>query len=105
MGTPRVRVRSKGSVPAIPANDYLKPIRSKRKIKAKIFSDYNTQNIVKRHQNLHNKCYQLPSSKTDTYRNSYFPKTISEWNELPDYIVNAESANIFKDRLLNYKSE
>ena len=95
----------KGLVPAIPANDYLKPIQSKRKIKAKTFSDFNIQNIVKRHQILHNKCYHLPSSKTDTYRNSYFPKTISEWNELPEHIVNAESANIFKDRLLNYKSE
>ena len=36
----------KGSVPAIPPNAYLKPIVSKRRIKAKTFSDYESKNIV-----------------------------------------------------------
>ena len=95
----------KGSVPAIPPNAYLKPIASKRRIKAKTFSDFETKNIVKRHQLLNEKCFHLPTSKTDTYRYSYFPKTISEWNELSDSVVNAQSTEIFKDRLQKSKSD
>ena len=95
----------KGSVPAIPPNAYLKPIASKRRIKAKTFSDFKTKNIVKRHQLLNEKCFHLPTSKTDTYRYSYFPKTISEWNELSDSVVNAQSTEIFKDRLQKSKSD
>ena len=90
---------SKGLVPAIPSNEYLKPITSKRKIKAKSFSDYKSDNIVKRHQILHENCYQLPQTTTVVYKNSFFPKTISEWNELPKSVVEAESGDIFKDRL------
>ena len=96
---------SKGSVPAIPSNDYLKPIISKRRIKARSFSDYKTDNIVQRHQILHDNCYQLPQSKTTIYKNSFFPKTISDWNELPKFVVEAENINIFKDRLSKSKSD
>ena len=80
------------------------PVKSKRKIKAKTFQDHNSQNIIKRHQILHDKCYQLPPSKSTTYRHSFFPKTISEWNELSDSVVSADSLDIFKSRLQISKS-
>ena len=89
----------KGMVLAIDRNDYLTPIQNKRQIRAKKFSDCVTQNIVARHQSTHNNCFQLPPSQTAAYRNSFFPRTISEWNELPEIIVSAQSLNIFKDRL------
>ena len=94
----------KGSVPAIDPKIYLIPVKSKRKIKAKTFQDHNSQNIIKRHQILHDKCYQLPPSKSTTYRHSFFPKTISEWNELSDSVVSADSIDIFKSRLQISKS-
>ena len=94
----------KGSVPAIDPKNYLTPVKSKRKIKAKTFSDYNCQNIIKRHQILHDKCFQLPSSKSTTYRHSFFPKTISEWNELSDSVVSSDNIDIFKSRLQISKS-
>ena len=90
---------SKDKLPAIPAKSYLKPIESKRRIKAKTFENCDSHNIVKRHQNLHNNCYQLPESKTIAYKNSFFPRTISDWNALPEAIVSAKSINIFKARL------
>ena len=89
----------KGKVPAIDKNDYLIPLQNKRHIRAKTFSDCVAQNIVSRHQNIHNNCFQLPTSKSIVYRNSFFPRTISEWNELPPQIVSSQSLNIFKDRL------
>ena len=93
-----------GMVPAIDPNNYLTSVKNKRKIKAKSFSDCNTQNIIKRHQVLHNKCYQLPSSKTNTYKHSFFPQTISEWNELSEFVVSSKSVDIFKARLQISKS-
>ena len=89
----------KGSVPAIDKNEYLIPLQNKRHIRAKKFTNCVAQNIVTRHQNIHNNCFHLPTSKTIVYKNSFFPRTISEWNELPSNIVSAQSLNIFKDRL------
>ena len=91
----------KGKVPAINTNEYLTPIKSKRRIKAKHFSDCVTENIIKRHQNLNNKSFQLPESSNIVYKNSFFPKSISEWNELPESVVNAPSVETFKSRLKN----
>ena len=75
---------SRGLVPAIPPSDYLIPIVNKRKIKAKTFENCETKNIVKRHQNLHENCFVVPDSGTKVYENSFFPRTISDWNQLED---------------------
>ena len=83
-------------------HEYLTPIKSKRHIKAKSYSDCETLNIIKRHQNLNNKCFQLPKSTNSAYKNSFFPKTISEWNELPDSVVDAPNIETFKTRLINH---
>ena len=91
-----------GKVPAINKDVYLKPIRQKRKIKAKSFSDCVTINILTRHQNLNSKCFQLPESVSTVYRHSFFPKTISEWNELDEKIVSAPSVDTFKNRLCQF---
>lgn len=64
----------KGAVQAINKNDYLKPIQNKRQIRAKIYSDCVSQNIVSRHQNLHDKCYQLPTPFSIAYKNSFFQR-------------------------------
>ena len=69
-------------VPAIPPTDYLIPMRNKRKITAKRFGDCEAINFVTRHQNLNDKCYNLPTTNTTIYRNSYFPRTTGEWNQL-----------------------
>ena len=80
-------------------DSYLKPIRPKRRIKAKTFSGCVTNIILTRHQNLNSKCFQLPESVSTVYRHSFFPKTISEWNELDEEIVSAPSVETFRNRL------
>ena len=92
----------KGSVPAINKDVYLTPLNNKRHIRAKQYSDCETQNIISGHQNLHNKCFKVPASRTTTYRHSFFPRTISEWNELPDSTVSAPSLESFKERLYKH---
>jgi len=87
---------SKGTVPAIDPSTYLKPIENKRRIKAKNYSDCVTNNVVQKHQNIHSKCFQLPPSVNTEYRNSFFPRTIVDWNQLGEVIVSAESVDTFK---------
>ena len=95
----------KEKVPAIKPSTYLKPIRNKRKIKAKVFENCDSQNLVKRHQNLHNNCFHLPDTASIAYKNSFFPRTISEWNELPESVVSAQSLEIFKAKLRSSEFE
>ena len=40
-----------------------------------------------------------PTCKSDLIRNSFFYKSINDWNSLDQSIVNAVSVDIFKDRL------
>ena len=86
-----------GLVPAIPAEDYLTPIRNKRKIVAKTFKDCVTNNSIAKFQLKNSKCYKVPEAKTIGL--SFFTKTISDWNQLPDEIASAQSLDIFKTRL------
>ena len=40
--------------------------------------------------------------RTDNYKYSFFPRTINDWNALPDIIVKAESIVSFKQQLSEY---
>ena len=73
---------SKGLIPAIPKDQYLKPIENKRKIKAKTFDNCVTTNFVSRRQTLNQNSYTVPDANSKFYKNSFFPRTIPEWNEL-----------------------
>ena len=48
---------------------------------------------VSRHVN--NQAYEVPFAFTDYYKFSYFPRTINEWNVLPNETVNASSLTAF----------
>ena len=72
-----------------------------------MYSDCLKQNIVSRHQNLHEKCYLLPTSLSTGNKHSFLPWIISEWNEEEEEVyfvstVSAENLNILKDRLQNH---
>ena len=91
---------SKDLIPAIDPQKYLIPLRNKRKIRSNTFGNlYETKNIVDRHQKLHDNCFKLPTSSHKSYKNSFFPKTISEWNELDEEVVTAPSVETFKIKL------
>ena len=53
---------AKWLIPAIPPNNLI-PIRNKRKIRAKAFDNFVTNNDVGTHQNLNNNCFRLPQTK------------------------------------------
>ena len=45
------------------------------------------------------------SCKTNLYQNSFFPKTISDWNALPERAVMASSAEAFAAGLKEYTAD
>ena len=42
---------------------------------------------VRRCRNHHSMAFQIPSASKDTYKNSFFPRTIKDWNDLPDSLI------------------
>ena len=96
-----------GLVPALPVNDFLRPIRPKRQIKAKKFTGFEADNLVERQVTNHSKCFVVESSNTDQYKNSFFVKTTVDWNHLPDTIATSQTVAIFKaavgDQFLQYQ--
>jgi hypothetical protein len=41
--------------------------------------------------------FWIPSTRKDVYRNSFFPRSIREWNKLPSAAKTASSVEEFKD--------
>ena len=84
-------------VPAIPKGDYLTKQRIKRKTKATMDAAFVRENFVENYQNLHDNCYIVPETNTPIYRNSFFPRTLVEWNQLKD--TSFSSTEAFRKKL------
>ena len=89
--------------PGIKKEHYMSPIQSKRQIRPKRNPNFTNQNIVDQLARNNSKCYNIDRGKTDVYRNSFFPRTIREWNSLEENIVQAESLESFKTLLTRSK--
>ena len=46
-----------------------------------------------------------PSTKTNPYKFSFFPRTIVQWNKLPSDILDSDNLNSFKANLNSFKAE
>ena len=46
--------------------------------------------------------YIQPSTRTDAYKFSYFPRTIAKWNSLPGDILDCDSLSSFKSSYYAY---
>ena len=72
---------------AILAHDYLTPVRNKRQIESKKFTDCVSSNSVERQSTNNSKCFKPTQCHSELYRNSFFPKTVIDWNHLDDSVV------------------
>jgi hypothetical protein len=45
--------------------------------------------------------FQIPSTRKDVYRNSFFPRSIRDWNNLPSAATTASSVEEFRETLGN----
>ena len=98
---PAVDVPVQGGGRAINIERYLKTLRPKRTIRAKQYEDFVHKNIVENSVNNNSKCFQPIHAKSDNYKNSFFPRTVLEWNNLSDSIVNKDSIDSFKSALIS----
>ncbi len=48
-----------------------------------------------RTRNTHNQTYQTYYANTDAYKHLYFPRTIRDWNRLPQHILNSNTIDSF----------
>ncbi|KAH3691556.1 hypothetical protein DPMN_190799 [Dreissena polymorpha] len=90
---------AEGLVPSIPATDYLKPAKFKRQIKAKQYSVCVTSNIIYKQVINKDRGFVVKNSNSNQYKNSFFVKTIIEWNHLDSRVVHAETDEGFKSAL------
>ena len=88
-----------GLVPAIPPNEFLKPTRQKRQVKAKHFESCETKNILDRHISNNNRSFIVEHCKTEQLKHSFFVRTVVEWNHLDTETVRAETVESFKQAL------
>ena len=91
-----------GLVPAMPPHQFLEPERAnKRPIRATTkFKDFIISNVVEKHQTLNSRPYKTISTRTDQLKKtSFFPRTVIDWNQLPDDAVQATSTEAFKRRI------
>merc|ERR1711923_367773 len=58
---------TEGLVPAIPPDLYLTPMRQKRHIKPRVFTDCETTNIVNKYVTDNTRSFIIPQSSTNTY--------------------------------------
>ena len=56
---------------------------------------HNTNNYPPRRNN----SFLVPSIHRESFSKSYFPKTIRDWNKLPNDVKQSQSLNIFKTRI------
>ncbi len=52
-----------------------------------------------RTRNTHNQTYQTYYANTDSYKHSYFPRTIRDWNRLPQSILNSNTIDSFTKQI------
>ena len=52
-------------------------------------------------RHMHCKTYQVPKFKTDYRKESFFPRTIKDWNNLSSDIVSADTLDIFRAKVAN----
>ena len=90
-----------GLVPAIPKKDYVTVAREGRNIKPNPkFKGYETKNMVEKYQTTNDRHFKIPEGRhTQQYKNSFFVRTVVEWNALDNKTVNAGSVDAFKARL------
>ena len=58
-------------------------------------------NNERRTRRIHAFKFLVPRAKKDIFKFPFFPRTINEWNSLPEDIVNTTSVDSFKSKLVN----
>ena len=86
-----------GVMPAIPSSSYFEPVPNKRRIRAIRFIEFEeSTNIMTSHELNNNKCFSTKRCNTNIYRNSFFVRTVHDWNQLDNSTVSVTSVEAFR---------
>ena len=88
-----------GVVPAISPSDFVTKTRPKRLLKSRQYSDFISQNIVENSVINNSKDLVYQRANNEPYKNSFFIKTVLDWNHLDDNTVNQSTLESFKTAL------
>ena len=64
------------------------------------WEDYLIPSRERRTPGSHYFKFIVPKGRKDIFRFSFFPRTITKWNNLPKETVTSQSLSIFKSKLL-----
>ena len=86
----------KGHILAMHPENFLMPAdRNWGRIHRTTFKDCDSDNTIARYK-IWNSCgFKIPDSKTKQYKNSFFVRTVADWNKLEDTVVTADSVTAF----------
>ena len=90
-----------GKIPAIPADEFLVHQKPKRAIRAKKFIGCEANNIIENQARNNTKCFEVGISPKDTtqFRNSFFVRTLIEWNKLNNETACAGTVEEFRAKV------
>ena len=86
-------------MPAINPEEFLNYQKPKRQIKPKQFTGYKSTNLVEKHSVNNDRAFTIEQCKSEQLKNSFFVKTIIEWNHLETAVVHAETVEGLKTLL------
>jgi hypothetical protein len=76
---------AEGLIPALPPEKFLTPaVSGRRRVVPTRFQGHDSNNIIERQAVNNARGFRIPTTKTDQYRNSFFVRTVAEWNQLSD---------------------
>jgi len=91
---------AEGQLPAIDPDSYLHPLKNKRRIKPNTYNNHVSSNPISKYETNNSRCFAIPQAKSGgPFNQSFFPRTITDWNKLDERIVTAGSLNTFKTQL------
>ena len=71
----------------------------KRPVRPRTTREYEKQNSVAQFARNNSHCFQVETGKRDICKNSLFPRTVRDWNNIDKSTVSANSIEEFKDFL------
>ena len=89
-------------LPSLDPSSYFEPQqRQRRIIKLKQDDNFSSENILTSQIVNNNKGFKVYYPRNELYKNSYFIRTIIDWNNLSNEIVFSNSLEGFKRSLVN----
>ena len=85
-----------GLVPAIPADKFTKQQKPGRLIRTSTDKNFISSNTINSYIRNNDRCFVVHPCRTEQIRNSFFCRTVVEWNHLDNNIVHSASVNLFR---------